>query len=68
MKHIFCVTSVCAIALVILFAGCEKEIGMLNPVITEDEENVEGYVLTVNTGDYFLTATVPDRPNPNLYW
>ena len=64
MKHIFCVTSVCAIALVILFAGCEKEIGMLNPVITEDEENVEGYVPTVNTGDPILDHSVQPEPEP----
>jgi hypothetical protein len=64
MKHIFCVTSVCAIALVILFAGCEKEIGMLNPVITEDEENVEGYVPTVNTGDPILDNSVQPLPEP----
>ena len=68
MKHIFCVTSVCAIALVILFSGCEKEMGMLNPIITEDEENVEVYIPTVNTGDYFLDGdgVRPPEPEPEL--
>jgi hypothetical protein len=49
MKHIFCVTSVCAIALVILFSG---------------EENVEVYIPTVNTGDYFLDGDGPRPPEP----
>ena len=62
MKHIFSVTSVCAIALVILFSGCEKEMGMLNPIITEDAENVEGYVRTENTGDALLDGENPPEP------